>query len=284
MARARPNFFYSILSVALVLWLLGFFALTLGHARRMVTLFKERVDIWVELRPGAAENGVSRLEGALAARNFTRPGSVEFISRKKAAEQMRTELGDTSMLADLPDLLYDVVRFNVREAWLSPDSLESVRTALRADSLVSEVFFEKNGTANVGRNLEKLGWLTLGVGLLFIFVAVALIHGAIRLAMYSDRFLIKNQELVGATWGFIARPYIKKGVANGIWSATLAVAGLAAVRFWAYRLMPELSELESPVATVLVFAGLFLLGILISGISTWLVVRKFLGTRLDDLY
>ncbi len=284
MSRVRPNFLYSIVSVALVLFLLGFFGLTLGHARRMVTIFKERVDIWLELRPGANENEISRLEGALAARNFVRPGSVEFISRKQAAQEMKNELGDTSMLADLPDLLYDVLRFNVRENWLSPDSLELVRAELRADSLVSDVFYEQNGTANIGQNLEKLGWLTLAIGFLFIFVAITLIHNTIRLALYSNRFLIKNQELVGATWGFIARPYIFKGIKNGLWSAALAIGGLAAIRFYAYRQMPELRELENPLATGAVFAVLLLLGILISGLSTWFVVRKFLGTRLDELY
>lgn len=284
MSRVRPNFLYSIISVALVLFLLGFFGLTLGHARRMVSIFKERVDIWLEIRPGASENDISRLKGALATENFTRPGSVEFISRKQAAEEMKNELGDTSMLADLPDLLYDVLRFNVRENWLAPDSLELLRTELRADSLVNDVFYEQNSTANIGANLEKLGWLTLVIGILFIFVAVTLIHNTIRLALYSNRFLIKNQELVGATWGFIARPYIFKGVKNGLLSAFLAIGGLCAIRFWAYQQMPELRELENPVATVVIFAALLLLGILISGLSTWFVVRKFLGTRLDDLY
>ena len=284
MSRVRPNFLYSILSVALVLFLLGFFGLTLGHARQMITLFKERVDIWIELRPSATENEVSRLKGALATENFVRPGSVEFISRKQAALEMKNELGDTSMLADLPDLLYDVVRFNVRENWLAPDSLDLLRTQIRADSLVSDVYYEQNNTANIGKNLEKLGWLTLVIGILFIFVAITLIHNTIRLALYSNRFLIKNQELVGATWGFIARPYLYKGIKNGIWSALLAIGGLIGLRFWAYRQMPELRELESPLFIDAVLAGLLLLGILISGLSTWIVVRKFLGTRLDDLY
>lgn len=284
MARVRPNFLYSIISVALVLFLLGFFGLTLGHARRMVSIFKERVDIWLEIRPGTAENDILRLKGALDAKNFTRPGSIEFISRKKAAEEMKNELGDTSMLADLPDLLYDVLLFNVRENWLAPDSLELIRTDLRADSLVSDVFYERNGTANIGKNLEKLGWLTLAFGFLFIFVAITLIHNTIRLALFSNRFLIKNQELVGATWGFIARPYIYKGVKNGVWSALIAIGGLVGVRFWAYQQMPELRELENPVITAGIFAALLLLGILISALSTWFVVRKFLGTRLDELY
>lgn len=282
--RARPNHLYAILSVSLVLFLLGFFGLTLLNARQMISMFKERVDIWLELKPDAPPEAVGELQNSLAAQNFVRPGSVEFINRMEAARQMTAELGDTSMLADLPDLLRDVLRFNVRETWLQADSLDQIREILRRDSLVADVFYEKNGTANVGQNLEKLGWLTLGIGLLFILVAITLIHNTIRLAIYSNRFLIKNQELVGASWNFIARPYLWRGFKNGLWAAFLAIGGLLLLRFWSLNQLPALADLENWPATIAIFGGLILLGILISGLSSYFVVRKFLGTRLDDLY
>ncbi len=284
MSRSKANFTNATLSVALVLFLLGFFALTLIGARKVIQQFRERVDIWLEIRPDAPKNAQLAVRRSLETKNFVRPNSIEFISRQSAAQEMQNELGDTSMLADLPNMLLDVVRFNVHEKWLDADSLVSIRTELKQDSLVQDVFYEKSSTVGIAENLEKLGWLTLGFGLLFIFVAVALIHNTIRLALFSNRFLIKNQELVGATWGFIARPFVQKGLVSGFLAAVLAILALIGLRFWAISEMPALAELENWPMIALVFAGLIVLGMAISGLSARWTVRKFLGTRLDDLY
>ena len=116
--------------------------------------------------------------------------------------------------------------------------------------------------ALIGRiHLEKLGWLTLSIGLLFILVAITLIHNTIRLAIYSNRFLIKNQELVGASWNFIARPYLWRGLKNGLWAAFLAIGGLLLLRFWSVRQLPALADLENWPATIAIFIGLMLLGL-----------------------
>jgi cell division transport system permease protein len=280
----RPTFFSTVLSMALVLLLLGFLGLLMLYGREIITVFKERVDIWVEIRNDATQNDEKRLEGVLKSKNFVRTGSVEFISRTDAAREMQNELGDTSMLADLPNLMYDIFRFNVSEKWLETDSLAAIRTEIKQDSLVSDVFYEQTNTANIGKNLKKLGWLVVAVGILFIFVAITLLHHTIRLALFSNRFLIKNQEMVGATWSFIARPYIYKGAWLGFLSAILAIFGLLLLRFFAFQQMPELCDFENISATMFLFCGLMLLGVLISGLSSWAVVRKFLGTRLDDLY
>jgi cell division transport system permease protein len=282
--RTRPAFFSTVLSMALVLLLLGFLGHLIIYGREIITIFKERVDIWVELRTDATQNDKIRLEGVLKSKNFVRAGSVAFISRADAAHEMQIELGDTSMLADLPNLMYDIFRFNVSEKWLETDSLATIRTEIKQDSLVSDVFYEQTNTANIGKNLKKLGWLVFAIGILFIFVAVTLLHNTIRLALFSNRFLIKNQEMVGATWSFIARPYIYKGAYLGLISAILAILGLLLLRYFAFRQMPALRDFENISSTTLLFGGLILIGILIAGLSSWAVVRKFLGTRLDDLY
>jgi cell division transport system permease protein len=126
--------------------------------------------------------------------------------------------------------------------------------------------------------------VTLVLSLILIFAAITLIHNTIRLAMFSNRFLIKSQELVGASWEFISRPYIQRGLLNGLWSAVLAILALLAMVWWLQKLIPELQQLEDPNGLVLVIFGLIVLGVLISGLSTWFVVHKFLRMRLDDLY
>src|SRR5262245_4068981 len=112
MARTRPNYIYAIASVALVLFVLGFFGMMALHGQRLVTLFKEKVDLWLELKPGLSEEEVSRIVATVRQQPFVKKESVTFITREQAASTMREDLGDESMLEDMPDLLRDVVRFH----------------------------------------------------------------------------------------------------------------------------------------------------------------------------
>lgn len=284
MPRTRPNYLSAIASVALVLYVLGFFALMALHGQKLVTLFKEKVDLWLELKPGLAEEDIARMVAEVRQQPFVKKESVTFITREQAAATMREDLGDDSMLEDMPDLMRDVVRFNVKAEYLDDQRLADWREVLRQDSLVSDLYFEAANTNNVGDNIRSMGVITLALGVFLIFAAIALIHNTIRLALYSNRFIIKNQELVGASWEFISRPYIRRGIINGLWSACIALVALSLTLWWLRKVMPDLEQLQDMNAVVLVFSGIALVGVLISGISTWWVVNKFLRMRLDDLY
>lgn len=284
MPRAKPTYLYAIISVALVLFILGFFMMTTLHGRKLVTLFKEKVDIWLELKPNLPESEVARVVGILRRQPFVKPETITFISREQAAASLREDLGDDSMLEDSPDLLRDVLRFNVKASYLEDATLAEFREALRQDTVVSELYFEAANVGNVGENIQNIGTISIILGLLLVFAALVLIHNTIRLALFSNRFVIKNQELVGASWAFISRPYLRQGILNGLWSALLAIAALLGLLGWAQRQMPDLRELQDLNGMLMVFLGLLLLGMLISGLSTWYVVNKFLRMRVDDLY
>ncbi len=284
MSRSKPTYLYAIVSVALVLFLVGFFALTVLHAQKLVALFKEKVDVWLELKPDIPQEEVARIVGEVRGQPFVKAETVTFITRDQAAATMREDLGEESLLEDIPNLMRDVVRFNVRADFFQEDSLRQWRETLRQDTMIAELYMEAANTGNIGNNIEKIGWFTLGLGFLLIFAAVTLIHNTIRLALYTNRFLIKNQELVGASWGFISRPYILRGIYNGFWSAILAIALLIALLSVGQRQIPELQSLEDINGILAIFTGLVVLGVLISGLSTYFVVNKFLSMRVDDLY
>lgn len=284
MSRSKPTYFYAIVSVAMVLFILGFFAIMATHARQLATMFKEKVDIWLELQANTPQEEIARMVQEIRRQPFVKQESVTFITREQAQSTMKKDLGDESLLEDVPNLLRDVIRFNVRAAFLQNDSLLNWRETLRRDTFISDLYFEAANTGNVGKNIQNLGWIILGLGILLIFAAVTLIHNTIRLALFSNRFLIKNQELVGASWAFISRPYIVRGIMNGLWSALLAIAALIGTQWSASRLMPDLQQLEDLNSILAIFVLLILLGILISGLSTYFVVQKFLRMRVDDLY
>lgn len=284
MPRTKPTYLYAIVSVAMVLFILGFFAIMVTHARKLVNLYKEKVDIWLELRSDIPETEVARIVQEVRQQAFVKAESVTFITREQAQATMREDLGDESLLEEVPNLLRDVVRFNVRADYLQHDSLLNWREELKRDTMIQDLFFEAANTGNVGNNIQSLGWIVLGLGILLIFATVTLIHNTIRLALFSNRFLIKNQELVGASWAFISRPYINRGIFNGLWSALLAIFALIGALWAIQHLMPDLEQLEDMNSILMVFVMLVFLGVLISGLSTYFVVQKFLRMRVDDLY
>jgi cell division transport system permease protein len=284
MARSKPNYFYSIVSVALVLFMVGLFAQIALNGRKLTSLFKEKVDIWLELKPDISQSDVSRIIGSIRQTPFVRKESVTFITREQAVAQMKEDLGNDNMMEDLPNMLRDVIRFNVNSNFLTKDSLLEWKAQLQQDSLIQDLYFEENMTGNISKNIEKVGWFTLILGIMLIFATVTLIHNTIRLALYANRFVIKNQELVGASWGFISKPYINRSILNGLWSALLAILGLIALNWLIQRQFPEWKDLEDINGSVLIYAVMLVLGVAISGLSTYFVVNKFLKMRIDDLY
>ena len=133
MSRTKPTYLYAIISVALVLFILGFFAQTAIHGRKLVQLFKEKVDIWLELKSDAGPGDVERIVATVRQQPFVKTETITFITREQAAASMKEDLGDASLLQDLPELMRDVVRFNVQADYLNSDSMFNWREQLRAE-------------------------------------------------------------------------------------------------------------------------------------------------------
>jgi len=168
---------------------------------------------------------------------------------------------------------------------MQADSLNNIRTALKVQyPFVSDVFYQESVVENVGSNIRRIGFFLLGIGIFLILVATALIHNTIRLALYANRFLIKNMELVGASWEFISKPYLIRSVLHGFLSGLLAVAFLILAIFWSEQQLPDLRAMRNIPGFITLFSGLIVLGILITLSSTYYVVRKYLKMRVDDLY
>jgi cell division transport system permease protein len=282
--RHRPNYVYAILSVTAVLFFLGVMGLFLLQAQRLNTVLKEQVDIIVELHPGVADSLVQQSRQRIARSGFTVPESTTFISREEALATMAEDLGEELLSLDLPNPLSDVITFNVKATYLQADSLERIRELVQRSPAVADVYYQENITSQLAANTQRMGWVLLLIGLLFLALALTVIHNTIRLALYGKRMLIKTQELVGASWEFISRPFLWQAFWIGLFSGLLAVGLLVGLQSWLQYYLPELKALHHPVAFVTLFAGLLLLGILISLLSTYVVVRKYLRLRVEELY
>jgi len=280
----KPNYIYSIISVALVLFLIGFFGLVILHAQRLVTIFKERVNVMVELENGTDKNDVFTLKTKLEASPYVKKGSVLFTSKEAAVELLREDFGEDFLKMEFQNPLYDVLSFNLQAEYMEETKLEEIKKSIEMNQYVNDVYYQEGLVEDISRNIRKIGFLALAIGCLFLIVALTLIHNTIKLALYANRFIIKNMELVGASWGFISRPYFLRSLKNGLYSGMLAVSLLLMLLLLAQQDLPELRELEDPFLFSLLFLVLILIGIIISGGSTWYIVNKYLRMRTDDLY
>jgi len=179
--------------------------------------------------------------------------------------------------------LFNQFTFNVNAAYLHSDSLGQIERELEQLAGVRDVYYQEGLVSDIARNMSWLGWLAIGIAALFLFIAVVLIHNTIRLALYANRFLIKNMELVGASWGFISRPYLLRSIGYGSISAILALIGLAGLA-WSIQQKLNISDMLPWPTLATLACGLLFLGISITTLSTFFVVHKYLKMRVDDLY
>ncbi len=283
-ASTRPNYIYAIISVALVLFLLGLFAIVVLQGQQMIKYFKEQIEIIVELKDGTTSTDQKLVSTKLMNSDYLLKNSIRFISKEQGAAIMQQEFGKEFLQLDMPNPLYDVLLFRVRADYLEPDSLNRIRQELRELPIVSDVYYQEDVTEAIGRNLKSIAFGVLIVGVFCVLVAVALILNTIRLALYANRFLIKNMELVGASWSAISRPFLRKSFVHGLVSGLLAIAGISVLGYFILSDSPELGEVIYWPGIAYVFAGILIAGAAISLLSTYWVVNKYLRMRVDDLY
>lgn len=283
-ASTKPNYVYSIISVALVLFMIGFFGLVLIQAQGLITIFKERVKVMVEIKPTTDKKDILALKQDLEGSTYTKAGSVEYTSKEAAADLLREDFGEDFLKSGFSNPLYDVLSFNLQADYMEQEKLAEIKSKILLNESVSDVYYQEGLVEDIAQNIQKVGYFALVIGLLFLIVAMTLIHNTIKLALYANRFLIKNMELVGASWGFISRPYFFKSMQNGLLSGMIAVSLLLLLLLLAQRELPELQGLQHAPLFMLLFGGLIVAGVLISGLSTWYIVNKYLRMRVDDLY
>ncbi len=284
--RIRPNYIYALISMTLVLFLAGVFGSIIMQSQQLVRLFKERVMLVVEIENGYPESDIRALEKTISAKEYVKENSVVFTSKDEAAKMMQEDFGTDVDLSEfnLINPLYDIITFHLKAEYMSLQSLENIEKVLEEDDRVGDVSYEGSVAGTISTYWSRIGWIGLAVSMILVLVAVFLIVYAIRQALYTDRFLIKNMHLVGATPAFISRPYARKGVIGGILSALAAGMALMVLRWWLIRQIPGMEDLFTMSGLLLIFVLMLAIGIVITAGSTWMTVRSYLKSDVNELY
>ena len=176
------------------------------------------------------------------------------------------------------------IDFNLKSEYVNKDSLQNITADLSQNIIVSEIRYPTEVVSNLNTVVKKIGLVLLGAVTLLGILVLVLIDNTIKLAMFSNRFLIKTMQMVGATRWFISKPFDAKAVINGFISALIAIAVLLIFIFSVEKWLPEIKVLRDYWLLALLFISIIVVGIFITFISTHRSVTKYLKMKLDDLY
>jgi cell division transport system permease protein len=272
----------SIIGVTLVLFVLGIVGWLVINANKLGDYFRENVEVKAFLRGDLNPKDSLPLMQYVSSKPYVK--SIEFVTKEQAK---RIYLSDGNrdwdqVLNENP--LPNSINFKVKREYMNSDSLALIRADLQKQTYVGEVTYPEALVDNLNKNIQRISIILLVVAIILALVVIFLIDNTIRLAMFSNRFLIKTMQMVGATRWFIAKPMNIRAVINGAISGVIAIGAVILVIFIAEKILPEMKVIHDNNTLALLFGGLIFLGICITLFSTYRSVLKYLRMKLDDLY
>jgi cell division transport system permease protein len=280
--RGKPSYFMSILGVTLVLFLLGIIGWLVINANKMGDYFKENVEVRTYLRGNLNPKDSVALMNYISAKPYVK--SMEYVSKEEGKKKyMEEESEDWSKVLDenpLPNAIY----FRIKKEYVQLDTLANIKKDLEAQTYVSDVKYPEALVGKLNKNIKTVSVWLLVLVILFSLVVIFLIDNTIRLAMFSNRFLIKTMQMVGATRWFIAKPLNVRAIINGAISGVIASALLYIIIMIAEGSVGWLKTIHDNNLLILLFLILIITGIAITLFSTHRSVIKYLRMKLDDLY
>jgi cell division transport system permease protein len=280
--RGKPSYFMSILGVTLVLFLLGIIGWLIVNANKLGNHFKENVEIHANLRGDLSPNDSAALMAYVSTKPYIR--EITYINKEKAKEiWIGDDNKDWDGILDANPLPSSIA-FKVKAQYMNVDSLTSIQNDLQQQTFVTDVSYPKALVGELNNNIRKISIGLLIVAIILSVVVIILIDNTIKLAMFSNRFLIKTMQMVGATRWFIARPMNSRAIINGAVSGLIAIVAVFLLILVAENYIPGVKVLHDNTTLVLLFVVLIVLGICITLFSTHRSVIKYLKMKLDDLY
>ena len=282
--RVAGSYAMSLVSIMLVLFLLGAFALFMMHARKLSNHVKDNIGFEIVMNSDVKEANILRLQKELDAMPAIK--STEYITKDEAISRLSEDLGEDFLewLGPEENPLLPSVDVRFHAAYANTDSIAKVEALILDNPDVKEVYYQKSLVDLINNNLRKIAIVLMVVSLALLLIAIALIRNTIRLSIYSKRFLVRSMQLVGATESFIRRPFLKQGVSQGFFGGLLADLLLIGILYTVSKRVPDLVLVQDKTVIACILVGIIVLGVLLAWFSTRAALDKFLKADLDKLY
>lgn len=282
--RVAGSYAMSLVSITLVLFLLGAFAIFVLHARKLSNHVKENIGFEIVMNSDVKDANILRLQKELDAMPAVK--STEFITKEEAISRLSEDLGEDFLqwLGNEENPLLPSIDVRFHAAYANTDSIAVIEQQLLDNPDVKEVYYQKSLVDLINNNIRKIALVLVVVSIALLVIAIALIRNTIRLSIYSKRFLVRSMQLVGATESFIRRPFLKQGVSQGFFGGLLADLFLVGILYGVSKRMPDLILVRDTTSIAVILVGIVVLGMLLAWCSTRSALNKFLKADLDKLY
>ena len=288
MSRKHKSAFFSTqfitasISTTLVLVLLGIIVLFVLTAQNLSAYVRENINVSVLISDEMDSLQIMHMEKSLQEAPYAK--SVEYISKERALqEEIKAQgIDPTEFIGMNPYTASFEIKINASHA--NPDSIGTAVKQLKGNPDVVDVVYSKDLIKSVNENIRKVSIILLVIAALFTYISFALINNTVRLTIFSRRFIINTMKLVGASWGFIRRPFLVRSFTLGIVSAVLAVTLLMCGLYWLYQFEPQITAIVTFEVVVIVSTAIFAFGILITFLCTFLSLNKYLKMSSNELY
>ena len=270
------------ISTAMVLVLLGLVVFSVQTSRNLSQWVKENLTVTVMLSDDVSVNGAKMLCRDLYHRPYSR--NIDYISKEQALKEQTEAMGSdpSEFLGVNP--FPATLELQLKSDYANRDSLKWIAKELQKNPKITDVAYQVDLMDSVNRNLTKLNLLLLGLAVLLTFVSFSLINNTVRLSVYSRRFVIHTMKLVGASWGFIRRPFMNQALLVGVIAAILAIAVLGGLFYGLYYYEPNIVAVISWRELAITAGAVLLFGIIITAACSYISVNKFLRMSAGELY
>lgn len=278
-----------VFSISIALFVIGLLGLLVLHSQKLTQLIKENIEIQVYLNKDVSKSELTKIRYSFEEADYVskdengRP-QIVFISKEQAAENFIAETGEdfATFLGENP--LRDAFTINISEDYQSEGKMIAIKDRILKLSGIFEVIYVNDLIDIINKNIQNISLILAGFAAILIIVVIILINNTIKLALFTQRFLIRSMQLVGATNGFIRRPFIFRSMAHGLVSGLVASVALFGISEYAYIKIDDLILLKDVNHLYILFGILLLLGAFLGLFSSLRSVNKYLKLSLDELY
>lgn len=276
------QFVTALISTSLVLVLLGTIVLFVLTARNLSNYVKENINVTILLNDDISQGEIESLQKSLEEQQYVK--SLKYISKERALHEQCVDMGTdpSEFLGYNPFTASFEVK--LKSEYANNQSLEKISKQLKATKKVMDVIYQKELMNAVNNNIQKFSIILLIIAALFTYISFALINNTVRLTIFSRRFIINTMKLVGASWGFIRRPFLNQGLLLGVLSAIIADAIIIGFVYWARSFEPEISTVVNMQVMIIVGISVLVFGLLITFLCTYFSLSKYLKMNSNELY
>lgn len=270
------------ISTALVLILLGLVVFTGLTAHNLSNYVKENLTITVVFDDNVSDRQAQQICKTLSARSYV--AHLDYISKEQALKEQTKAMGTdpTEFLGENP--FTPSAEVYLKANYANADSLKWITKQLKTNRQIAEITYQQDLMDSVNNNLKKIMLVLIVLAALLTFVSFTLISNTVRLTIFARRFTINTMKLVGASWSFIRKPFIKMGILEGLLAAILADAVLAGCVVGLYNFEPEIAEVVTLQTLIITGASVLLFGIVITTCCVYVSVNRYLKMKAKDLY